>query len=309
LVSLKNIITHILQAHDFEVYEKDNIVYGEKDGDSVSIGLYDDISVAELRKHSKAVSENASRHIICVLSAGQSVEEESSKLGLAIWKKADIEKEMGCAIKTHIESVPGSLLTELVNPPDGSSQNPSITVESLGTEGQPQIFKSVLTAEDVAEISKKTIQGFKQELELVPHYLFDYSCSFEGKDGQTVKREGVVSINALTGKYSSWNNEPETDPKAAHLVQLEPKIDGENARKIAIHAVTQLNTEFKEIITERDHATIIEKATFRPEPSAINLDSQRMVMMPVWCVEGKHGVMILDGISGKIISEDYYEKK
>ena len=155
------------------------------------------------------------------------------------------------------------------------------------------------------EIASNTIQGFKHELELVPHYVFNYNCTYEGKDGQNIQGHGIVAVNALTGKYAGWDTEPELDNAPIHLVQMEPKIDEENAIKIATHAVAQLNTEFKEIVIERDHATIIEKATFRPEEGNIVLEHQTLVMVPVWCVEGTHGVMILDGITGKIISEDY----
>ena len=39
-----------------------------------------------------------------------------------------------------------------------------------------------------------------------------------------------------------------------------------------------------------------------------NLEKRGLVMVPVWCVEGSHGVMILDATTGKIISEDYYQE-
>jgi hypothetical protein len=309
VVSLKNIITHILQNHGYEVFEKDGVLYGEKDDDCVSIGLFDIITVADLRSHAKAVSSEASRHIVCVLSSGAIAEQEAIKLGITIWKKGDIEAEIGHAMQAHIQNVPSALLNTLVNPPDEAMDAAPITIESLGTEGRPIVLKSRLSLEDIKEISKNTIQGFKHDLELVPHYIFHYSCSYEGKDGATTLKDGLISINALTGKYAAWEKEPEIETGAAHQVQLEPKIDGTNAMKIALHAVAQLNTEYKELIIERDHATIIEKAVFKPEPDAIKIDSQKMVMVPVWCVEGKHGVMILDGLTGKIISENYYEGK
>ncbi len=308
MVSLKNIITHILQAHGFEVYEKDSVLYGQRDGDIVSVGLYDSLTVQELKAHAKAVSGSASRHIVCALSAGDNAEQEAIRLGLTLWKKSDIEAEIGRAMQAHIETIPGAMLGTLVDSAPRQETGP-VTIESLGTEGQPVVLRSRLTLDDIKELSKNTIQGFKHDLELVPYYIFQYSCAYGGKDGEIVSRKGLVSVNALTGRYAAWNGEAEAETGASHQVQLEPKIDSENAVKIAVHAVAHLNTEFKEIITERDHATIIEKATFRPEPGEISIEAQRLVMVPVWCVEGKHGVMILDGITGKIISEDYYDKQ
>ena len=308
MVSLKNIITHILQAHGFEVYERDSVLYGQRGEDIVSVGLFDSLTVQDLRAHARAVSEEASRHIVCALSPGDIAEQEAIKLGITLWRKADIEAEIGRAMQLHIENMPGAILGRLVESEPQQSESGPVTIESLGTEGQPAVLKSKLTLDDIKELSRNTIQGFKHDLELVPHYIFQYSCTYEGRDCQSVTKSGLVSVNALTGRYAAWNSEPETDTSATHQVQLEPKIDAENAVKIAVHAVAQLNTEFKEIITERDHSTIIEKATFRPEPEAIVIEARRLVMVPVWCVEGKHGVMILDGITGKVISEDYYDR-
>jgi len=308
LVSLKNILTHILQSHDFEVYETDAVLYGQRDADLVSVGIFDSLTVQDLRAHYNAVSGKATRHIVCVLSPGDLVEQEAARLGLTLWHKADIEAEIGKALRTHIETIPGTMLGDLVETPE-SQGSELLTIESLGTEGQTVVLRSRLRLEDIKELSRNTIRGFKHDLELVPHYIFLYSCTYEGKEGERVTRKGLVSVNALTGRYAAWTGEPEIEPEPGHQVQLEPKIDSENALKIALHAIGQLNTEFKEIITERDHATIIEKVTFKPGPESITIEAQRMVMVPVWCVEGKHGVMILDGITGKIISEDYYDKR
>ena len=307
VVSLKNIITNILQSHDFEVFEKDGILYGQKDSDQVSVGLFDSVTVSEIKAHAKAVSGNANRNIICILDAGDSAMDEAHRLGLTVWKKSDLEAELGRAMEGHIKDSKGALMADLVKPFEAIEQGP-VFIETIGTEGWTQILKSNLTLEDIKEISDQTIKGFKHDLELIPHYVFHYSCTYQGKDGQNIEKSGLVSINALTGKYVEWEGEPEMETNPTHQVQLEPKIDEDNARKIAFHAVSQLNTEFKEVIIEKDHATIIEKAIFKPDANSIILKSQTIVMVPVWCVEGKHGVMILDGVTGKIISEDYYDK-
>ena len=320
MVSLKNIITHILQNHGFEVFEVDDILHGEKDDDYVTVGIYENVTVNDVREHAKKVSDKEGRHIICVLEAGDATIEEARRTGLIIWKRQDLESELGRAMVNHINQAEDEVIfTGLLRKKEhilDISPEPDtkvleiapIIIETLGTEGQQSILKSQLTLEDVKEIASSTIQGFKHDLELVPHYVFNYTCTYDGKDGQEVQGKGIIAVNALTGKYTGWDAEPEIDENPGHHVQMEPKIDEENAIKIAIHAVAQLNTEFKEIIVERDHATIIEKAIFKPDQDNIKLERQTLVMVPVWCVEGKHGVMILDGITGKVISEDYYDK-
>lgn len=332
MVSLKNIISHILQKHDFDVYETDDILYGQNDGDLVTVGIYENVTVNDVREHAKIIADKEGRHIICVLEAGDVAVEEARRTGLIIWRRQDLENEIGHAMVNHINQAEDEVIFTgllrnkehmLDQSPDApapgqlnekSSENAllqevvPIIIETLGTEGQPQVLKSSLTLEDVKEISDNTIQGFKHDLELVPHYVFNYRCIYEGKDSQEIEGAGIIAVNALTGKYTGWDAEPELETAQSHHIQMEPKIDEENAIKIAIHAVAQLNTEFKEIIVERDHATIIEKATFKPNEENIKLERQTLVMVPVWCVEGKHGVMILDGITGKVISEDYYDK-
>jgi hypothetical protein len=326
LVSLKNIISHILRKHGFEVYEIDDIIYGQNDSNLVTVGIYENVTIKEIREHVSKISDKDGRHIICVLEAGDAAIEEAKRTGLVIWRRQDLEADIGQALVNRInqaeeETIFTGLFREKEHIPDSSPEpdvQPMISleaqemapiiIETLGTEGQPRIVKSRLTLEDVKEISDNTIQGFKHDLELVPHYVFNYTCNYDGKDGQEIHGTGIIAINALTGKYTGWDAEPEFDTEHGHHIQMEPKIDEENAIKIAIHAVAQLNTEFKEIIVEREHATIIEKAIFRPEEGNIKLERQTLVMVPVWCVEGKYGVMILDGITGKIISEDYYDR-
>ena len=326
MVSLKNIISHILQKHGFDVYEADDILHGQNDGDLVTVGIYETVTVNDVREHASKIADMDGRHIICVFEAGDVAIEEARRTGLIIWRRQDLENEIGQAMVNHINQAEEEVIfTGLFrNKEHNLDQSPEpeipvaekerfldtapVIIETLGTDGHPQVLKSCLTLEDVKEISDNTIQGFKHDLELVPHYVFNYRCIYEGKDSQEIVGTGIIAVNALTGKYTGWDAEPELETAQAHHIQMEPKIDEENAIKIAIHAVAQLNTEFKEIIVERDHATIIEKATFRPDEGNIKLERQTLVMVPVWCVEGKHGVMILDGITGKVISEDYYDK-
>lgn len=307
MVSLKNIITHILQAHDFEVYERDGTLRAEKDGSLVTVGLFDTVTVNDIRKHAKLVSGEDGNHIICVLEANDTVEEEARRSGLLLWRKPDLEKELGSAIVNKMATPGNTPFHSLIPDEPEPERGAPVLIDFVGTEGKPLVMKSLLNLDDVKEIAKNTIHGFKYDLELVPHYLFQYSCEYIGKDGKNVRKQGTVSVNALTGKYAEWTHRPELETDTDHVNQMEPKIDEANARKIALHAVITLNTEFKEIIIEKDHATIMEKATFRPETDTIEIENQVLMLVPVWCAEGKHGVMILDGITGKIISEDYYD--
>ncbi len=316
MVSFKNIITHILQEHGFEVFERDGILYGERGSETVSVGIFDEASVANIQKFSDAVADIKGNHIFCIpADIAPEIEQMAAARNIIIWRKEDVESEIGRAVISHISSTgEQSLLKELMGArPDIEVTGPEklpVVVERLGTGGGQKVVKLKLELEDVKEISDKTVKGFKHELELVPHYLFEYLCIFEVKGGEERKNQGIISVNAFTGKYTAWDNPPEfADEPDRGLVQLEPKIDESAATDIALEGVAESNIEHDEIIVEKDHATIMEKTVFKPEKENIVLEKQGLIMVPIWCVEGSHGVMILDGSSGKIISEDYYQEK
>ncbi len=316
MVSLKNIITHILQEHGFEASEREGILYGQKGEELVSLGIYEKSTLANIEEFSSAVAEVRGRHIFCVPGeVGQEAEQLAAQKDIVIWKKEDLEKEIGQALISHIsEPETDSLFAELMSAKapevEGVEAKPlPMYVETLGSEETQKVVKLRLTLEDVKEISKKTVEGFKYDLELVPHYIFEYLCIYEGKGGEEIKNRGIISVNAYTGKYSAWDNEPEYTNQIDNThVKLEPKIDEPAAKKVALRGVMETNTEHDEVIVERDHATIIEKTVFSPKEENIVLEKKGLVMVPVWCVEGSHGVMILDGTTGKIISEDYYQE-
>ena len=94
MVSLKNIISHILQKHDFDVYETDGILHGQNDGDLVTVGIYETVTVNDVREHAGKIAELEGRHIVCVLDAGDVAIEEARRTGLIIWRRQDLEKEI-----------------------------------------------------------------------------------------------------------------------------------------------------------------------------------------------------------------------
>lgn len=344
MVSLKNIIAHILQEHGFDVYEKEQILFGEKGDQLVSVGIYEDSTLNNVRDYAEAVQNVDGTHIFCVPGeVGDEAQSYARERGIQIWNREDLEREIGRAIITHAATDNASSFRELIQarmPEDETTREMDISeeagsdisgkievtdisdviiskaseslpvyVEGLGSEDATKVVKMRLTLDDVKEISGKTVQGFKHDLELVPHYLFEYLCIFEGRDGEERKNRGIIAVNAFTGKYSEWEDEPEfTDDMSNAHVQLEPKVDESAATKAAMQAVMETNREHDEVIVERDHATIIEKAVFAPKEENVVLEKRGLVMVPVWCVEGSHGVMILDGMTGKIISEDYYQE-
>ena len=50
----------------------------------------------------------------------------------------------------------------------------------------------------------------------------------------------------------------------------------------------------------------MERKVLSPRSEDIVLRGVGLYYLPIWCVEGVHGVMIINAGTGKIISEDYY---
>jgi uncharacterized protein (TIGR02186 family) len=83
-------------------------------------------------------------------------------------------------------------------------------------------------------------------------------------------------------------------------------IATEDARRVAKRELVRVNAYNKELIREENHVTITEKRKVAPREEVIQLEDRGIFYIPIWCVEGVHGIMIINAGTGKIVSEDYY---
>ena len=63
-----------------------------------------------------------------------------------------------------------------------------------------------------------------------------------------------------------------------------------------------------ERVVEKGHARIYDKMVVRPEEGDVTLESRGLIYVPMWCAEGLKGAMVLNATSGKVVSEEYYNK-
>jgi hypothetical protein len=61
-----------------------------------------------------------------------------------------------------------------------------------------------------------------------------------------------------------------------------------------------------EFVNDQEHVTVKERKKVAPAREEIQLTPLGLYYLPVWCVEGVHGVMLINAGTGKIVSEDYY---
>jgi len=184
---------------------------------------------------------------------------------------------------------------------------PDITVDPLSAPGE-RIIKPFMSYDDIVELSKKTVKGFKYVLELVPHYLFEYNCVLK-PENEDIERSGLISVNALTEKCDIWEQNFETVSTLSHAhTKLEPKVAEEDALGLARACALEKSTMQVESIKEKEHTVVTEKKVIRPNDEDLIIESKGLFYLPIWCVEGTNGVMIVDATAGKIIEEDYYVK-
>ncbi|UCG70425.1 MAG: hypothetical protein JSV09_05265, partial [Thermoplasmata archaeon] len=144
----------------------------------------------------------------------------------------------------------------------------------------------------------------------IPYYVFDYSCELlvEGKTTPQIN-SGILAVNGLTNNAENWDFEFDTveDMETSHT-KLEPKFDEDRAFETARESAITLNTREIQTVDDRGAVTIYEKKKVRPKEGAIDIVRRGLIYLPVWCVEGSNGVMIINATTGKVIKEDIYRE-
>ncbi|MBI5000743.1 MAG: hypothetical protein HZB92_04350 [Euryarchaeota archaeon] len=318
MVSFHNLVVRVLQRYGFEVSARDGLIEGTKDGATVTVGVFQGAAKEDVGRFIEAVRERDGGKIAAFLDdVTQETRERLEKRSITVWDKAAIEEELGRAIVSHVDGSEGSIFEALSSPDINAAAEPAnggaklpLLVESGGAERE-MIMRPILGAEHAKEIGDKTISGFRQHMELVPFFFYEYLCVVRIKGVESMdKRAGTIGVNGLTGEASAWGaiGDVVTDVQDAH-VRLEPKIDAQGAERAALVRAAELNTENVELLTEKEHSTVVERVVVRPDRGDITLSPKGLVFVPMWCIEGLRGVMILNAATGKVVSEEFYSEE
>jgi hypothetical protein len=308
LTSLTSVITEILKARDFSVSERDGYLVGKKGENEVvfcPISLGDDKSLMAFLEKFK---DFKGRKVIATLKDLPDSATEALDAGTCVWDRETIEREIG---RTRIEKIVGErdhgLVDELLADDYPKMVSPEELEKVQTAEVGERIIKPTINISDVREISRKTVGGFRYRLELVPYYVYRYSCDLYLEDRKLGNEGGQLSLNALTKKVEKWNENVEIVYSLDQSYRrLEPMLDVEEAKGLVKDEVVRMYSYEREIITDSGQVTVVEKKKVSPRAEDINLEGQGICYSPIWCVEGIHGVMIVNAGTGKIISEDYY---
>lgn len=281
---LENIVAQIFRSQGFSVRLERNRIQAEKEGKSVFVGI---VSEGELDGFLEEIRKGPSFKVAIPTYEFTSTEQEAAlERRVSLWGLDEVE-----------DRIKGELF-EVLNLPTELDQE---TISEA-------IVRPVLSKDDVREIGKKTVRGFNYMLQLVPHFVYDFKSVLKIPEERDRIIEGCVAVNALTSQWETWEPGFETIEEVSITHErLEPKIDERSASDSARAAARELGTEEVESVEEADHATVVERRVESPEEEDIVLKRRGLVYLPVWCVEGTLGAIIVNANTGKIIREDYYE--
>lgn len=310
LSSLSSVIIEILKSREFEVTEKGDRIFGKKGTSEVVFLLLEGTDdETKIRAFLNEFKNFKGKRVIVSL---QPISESSAALldqSVTYWDREAVAREIG---RTRIEKLLGEhdhgLIDELIADDYPKIVAPEVLEEMQGTELGEKIVKPVIDLTDVKEISRQTVGGFRYRLELVPYFVYQYSCDLYIDKIKVGSERGHLSVNALTGKVEPWNENVDVVLTLEHAFKrLEPMLETEEAKKLVKREVVRIHTHEQEIIRDTGQVTIVEKKTVSPNPDEVAVKELGVFYIPIWCVEGIHGVMILNAGNGKIISEDYYK--
>lgn len=301
--TLKDHLAQILESKDFEVDERDGYLYGTRADVSIVIMAASDLIRDDVDDFVRNVRDFPGRKIVASLAkVDDTVQKLLQDRGIHYWGREEIEHEIG---SLHLKTVSdeGSLLDEVISdevpqvPSEPPEQSVPIIVESTEDRAE-QIVKPTVALEDVKYLARHEIQGYKYDLELIPHYLFHYVLNIDDKR----QRAGIVAVNAMTEHVETWRWGFElVDSIDTPSSKREPKMDQDRALEMARDVVAREYKSYVETVTDFGHSEIIERS--KPREDAMIVEPKGLVYLPVWFVEGKRGAMLVNSASGKIISE------
>ncbi len=309
LTSLKAVVSEILQFRDFQISDQDGYLMARRKDAEAAFCLLSSPDKAAVDAFSATFREFEGRKIVATLGILPTAFIDSIDSSIVVWDREALEHEIG---RTRIEKIVGErdhgLVDELIADDYPKTVTPE-QLEKIQDAGLGErIVRPIIEISDVKEISRQTVSGFRHRLELVPHYVYSYTCDLYMDGNKLASEKGTLSVNALTRRVENWNETLEiVYALELNHRRLEPALDAGDAKKLSKQAIVRMHSYEKEIIREEGHVTVMEKKKVAPKEEEVKLEDKGIFYIPVWCVEGVHGVMIINASTGKVVSEDYYQ--
>lgn len=338
--SFNTLITKIFKTHGYDILrnsEHMQYILANKDNITLAVGYLPSeakTSKREIRSFIKS-SRNDDAHRSIFISM-EEIDDDIKHIlegqNVELWERERFERELGRAMISDMpvfESEKKTEPTPVLDIPESSTKNNSERHEIMvpfvlgevqttisgerkeSIETGLNIMIPKISQEEAKTLTKKVVRSFRFDLQLIPYYIFDYTCEIvEGPRKKPSMAKGTLGINTLSNHIEEW---PESFETASSLDQeftkLEPAFSLDEALTLIKQAVIELNTRELETIEDKGTAIIIEKKRITPKEDVMEISSRGTVYMPVWCVEGSNGLITIDATSGKVIKEDIYKDK
>lgn len=308
MTALKGFVIDILRSRDFQVTEQGRYLLAKKGEIEVAvcpIGTGEEpILPAFLDDHRSFKGKKLVASVVPL----PEIPPDKIDPNLIIWDREALEHEIG---RTHLEWMVGDRDHGLVDELTADDYPRIMTAADLtkleGAEVGERIIRPTIDPQDVKEIGMRTVGGFRQKLELVPYFVFDYACPIYLGIELLGEERGKLGVNALTKRVERWDDRLEVvyALEQGHR-KAEPTFGEDLAEDMARKEAVRLHTAEREVVRETGNATLTERKRVVPRTEDVRLEGKGLFYLPVWCVEGIHGVMVINAGTGKVISEDYY---
>ncbi|MCX6650049.1 MAG: hypothetical protein NT131_00070 [Methanomassiliicoccales archaeon] len=304
MLTLPTVLKEILESRGFIVDMKGSFVHGRREDIELNLYPYAQHSPAAIEEFMKALSGLKGKVVLATLVPLAESVQNNLPSEVVVWDREAVEHEVG---RTRIEGLVGEedhgLIDELYA--DDFPEMPTEGLQDLAEE--ERITPLRLDLKEVVEISARTVGGFSHRLELVPHYIFSYDVPLFVGDGRIGNKDGLLAVNALTKVVEPWSELPQTVPRLeqGHR-RLEPVLEEEEASGLVRVAVEKEHTYERDLVRENGQVTMTERVVQHPRLDQGTIKPLGLMYVPIWCVEGTKGVMVLNASTGKVLSEDYF---
>ncbi|MDI6917896.1 MAG: hypothetical protein QMC80_08905 [Thermoplasmatales archaeon] len=279
---IRDILINVFKAHGFAV-SGERLLIAVKDGTKIIISCKDSGTakedVAELLSVEADKRIFASAHLF-----DDELQNFAKASNIILWDRDQLEREIGKAV----------LLA-------GSD----IFFEKK--ERKECIVKPKIGLSDAKAIGKKLGEP-SAALELIPYYVYNYSCEVLVEGSLDTKRNtGVIAVNSITKEAEEWSIDIETGMPDSGYTKLPTRINEKKAWEIAYQRIIELNTKVVEVMDERDVAVVFEKRKIKPKEDAVSINLSGLYYFPVWNIKGKTGLIIINAVTSEIIKEEIYK--
>lgn len=302
MTTLNAVLKEILESRGFLVDQAGPFVRGRRENVELHFFPYVRHSPAAMDELIKAAPAIKGKVVLAALVPLAESTLAALPPGMVVWDREAVEHEVG---RTRIEKLVGEEDHGLID--DLYADDVPMLEDDASVVGEERILPMSMSLQDVVELSAKTVGGFSHRLELVPHYLFSYQVPLYVGEGRIGGREGTMAVNALNKDVQTWDQVPGT---VASLDQghkrLEPILEEEDASALVRSMVEREHTYERDMVRENGQVTMTERVTVHPRLDLGSIKPLGIYYVPIWCVEGTKGVMVLNASTGKVLSEDYF---